>query len=49
MKRIFLLSVLGFTLLSTSVLANTSTLNGLIHYALKNSTVVKQSQAQIEL
>jgi len=49
MKRIFLLNALAFSLLSTSVLANTSTLNGLIHYALKHSTVVKQSQAQIDL
>ena len=47
MKRIFYLSVFIFYLSGSALFS--STLNGLIEYAMKHSTVVKQSQAQMEL
>ena len=47
MQRIFYLSVITFFLWGSSVFG--TTLDGLIKYAMKNSTVVKQSKAQIEL
>ena len=47
MKRIFYLSVFTLTLSGSAVFG--STLDGLIEYAMKHSTVVKKSKAQIEL
>ena len=47
MKRIFYLSVFTLTLSGSALFG--STLDGLIKYAMKHSTVVKQSKAQMEL
>ena len=47
MKRIFYLSVFTFYLSGSALFG--STLDGLIQYAMKHSTVVKQSKAQMEL
>ena len=47
MKRIFYLSICTLTISGSTLFG--STLNGLLQYAMKNSTVVKQSKAQIEL
>ncbi len=47
MKRIFYLSVFTLTLSGSTLFG--STLGGLIKYAMENSTVVKQSKAQMEL
>ena len=47
MKRIFYLLVFIFYLSGSALFG--STLDGLIDYAMKHSTVVKQSQAQMEL
>jgi len=47
MKRIFYLSVFTLTLSGSSLFG--ATLDGLIKHAMKHSTVVKQSKAQMEL
>jgi len=47
MKRFFYLSVFTLTLSGSALFG--STLDGLIQYAMKHSTVVKQSEAQMEL
>jgi outer membrane protein TolC len=47
MKRIFYLSAFTLTLFGSALFG--STLDGLIQYAMKHSTVVKQSKAQMEL
>ncbi|MFK5882502.1 MAG: TolC family protein [Sulfurospirillum sp.] len=48
MKRFFLINLSIFLFFCVNTFADT-TLNGLIHYALKNSTIIKQGKATIEL